>query len=65
MIGWGIHFYLEYKLRKEEKEKPRSSEKLKKARNDMSDWAKQMKNFKKPMYKRPDQEQQQDDNNKD
>ncbi len=61
-VAWGIYAVYEYRWRKYEKSQPKqSSERLQKTRSELSDWAKQMANFKKPVYKRPDEETPKDD----
>lgn len=55
-IGWAIYWWHEKKLDKEEAamtKEERSSDKLKQSRNEVSDWAAQMANFKKPERKPP------------
>ena len=50
-IGWLAYWLWQRKLDKEEAQTPKeekSSERLKQTRNEVSDWAKQMANFKKP-----------------
>ena len=56
-VGWTIYGIWDYKMRQEEKKRPKPrSERLKKTQSEVSDWAKQMAAFKKPTYKKPDQD---------
>ena len=50
IIGWVLYWLREKKLDAEEKLNPKKniSKTLKKSRNEVSDWAQQMANFKKP-----------------
>ena len=58
-IGWIVYLIYDYKLRQEEKNRPKpKSERLQKTQKEMSDWAKKMAAFKKPVHKRPDQDDQ-------
>lgn len=51
--GWIAYGIYEYKMRQEEKKQPkRPSARLQKSRGEVSDWAKQMAAFKKPVAKR-------------
>ena len=51
--GWIAYGIYEYKMRQEEKKQPKkSSARLQKSRGEVSDWAKQMASFKKPVAKR-------------
>ena len=53
-IAWIIYGIYDYKLRQEEKKQPRqSSERLKKTRSEVVDWAKKMAEFKPPVPKKP------------
>ena len=56
-VGWIIYGIWNYKMQQQEKSQPKpQSERLKKTQTEISDWAKQMAAFKKPTYKRPDQD---------
>jgi FtsZ-interacting cell division protein ZipA len=56
-IGWIAYGIWDYKMRQEEKKRPKPrSERLRKTQSEVSDWAKQMAAFKKPTYKKPDQD---------
>lgn len=51
--GWIAYAIWDYKLRQEEKKQPKKrSTRLKKTQGEISDWAKQMAEFKKPVAKR-------------
>jgi hypothetical protein len=51
--GWIAYGIYEYKMRQEEKKQPKQrSTRLKKSQGEVSDWAKQMAAFKKPVAKR-------------
>ena len=51
--GWIVYGIYEYKMRQEEKKKPKvRSERLVKTQSELSDWAKKMAEFKKPPAKR-------------
>ena len=53
--GWTVYFLWDYKQRKEEENQPKpQSEQVKKAKTELSDWAKKMAEFKGPP-KRPTQ----------
>ncbi|NQV33328.1 MAG: hypothetical protein HQ515_11600 [Phycisphaeraceae bacterium] len=55
-IGWVAYWWWERKLDKEEAAMPeedKSTDTLKQSRSDVSDWAEQMANFKKPERKPP------------
>jgi hypothetical protein len=55
-IGWAAYGIWEYRLRQEEKSRPREvSEKLKKSRQAFEEYLKKMESFKKPERK-PEQE---------
>jgi FtsZ-interacting cell division protein ZipA len=57
-VGWIIYGIWDYKMRQVEKSQPKPrSERLKKTQSEVSDWAKQMAAFKKPTYKKPDQDE--------
>lgn len=56
--GWTAYFIWDYKQRKEEEKQPKpQSAQLTKAKNEMSDWAKKMAEFKGPP-KRPAPDEQ-------
>ncbi len=55
-IGWAAYWWNERKLDKEEENmslEEKSTDTLKQSRSDVSDWAQQMANFKKPERKPP------------
>ena len=55
-IGWIAYAIWIRKVEAEEKKRPKQgSERLQKTKSEISDWAKQMAQFKKPTYKRPDE----------
>ena len=56
-IGWIAYAIWIRRVEAEEKKQPKpGSERLQKTKREMSDWAKQMAQFKKPTYKRPDED---------
>jgi hypothetical protein len=56
-LGWIAYGIYEYKMRQEEKKNPPvRSERFDKSKSEVSDWAKQMASFKKPVHKKPDQD---------
>jgi len=58
-IGWVVYAIWIRKVREEEKKQPKKeSQRLKKTKNEISDWAQQMAKFKKPTYKTSDQDKQ-------
>ena len=60
--GWIAYGIYEYKMRQEEKKQPRQrSARLRKSQGEVSDWAKQMAEFKKPVAKRQARGDQTDD----
>jgi hypothetical protein len=60
--GWIAYGIYEYKMRQEEKKQPRQrSARLRKSQGAVSDWAKQMAEFKKPVAKRQARGNQDDD----
>lgn len=60
--GWIAYGIYEYKMRQEEKKQPRQrSARLRKSQGEVSDWAKQMAEFKKPVAKRQARGNQDDD----
>ncbi len=57
-VGWTAYFIWDWKMRQIEKSQPKvRSERLQKTNSEVSDWAKKMAAFKKPTYKRPDEDQ--------
>ena len=55
-IGWIAYALWIRKIREEEKKRPRQvSERLQKSRSEVADWAKKLKDFKKPTGKPSDQ----------
>ncbi len=62
-IGWAIYGIYEHKMRQEEKKHPRQpSERLRKTRSEIADWAKKMAEFEPPKRKKTGQGNQQQDN---
>ena len=60
--GWIAYGIYEYKMRQEEKKQPRQrSARLRKSQGEVSDWAKQMAQFKKPVAKRQARGNENDD----
>lgn len=58
-IGWIVYAIWMKKVIEEEKKQPKpQSERLKKTKSEISDWAKQMAEFKKPVIKKPDEDDQ-------
>jgi len=58
-IAWAIYGIYDYKLRQEEKKQPKqSSERLKKTRSEVVDWAKKMAEFQPPKRKPPTHDNQ-------
>jgi hypothetical protein len=58
-IGWIVYAIWIRKVREEEKKMPKQeSERLKKTKSEISDWAQQMASFKKPTHKQPDSDSQ-------
>ncbi len=54
IIGWVAYWLWMRKIIEEEKKQPKKvSQRLSKTKNEISDWAQQMANFKKPEIKRP------------
>ena len=52
-IGWIAYGIYEHKLNQEEKKRPKvRSERLQKTQSEISDWAKKMAEFQKPVAKR-------------
>jgi phosphotransferase system glucose/maltose/N-acetylglucosamine-specific IIC component len=59
-IAWIIYAIYDYKLRQEEKKQPKqSSERLKKTRSEVADWAKKLVEFKPPTRKKPGEQDKQ------
>lgn len=53
VVAWLVYALWERKMRIEEKKQPKQvSERLQKTRSELSDWAQKMAQFKKPTYKR-------------
>jgi Zn-dependent protease with chaperone function len=61
IIGWLAYWLWMRKITEEEKKQPQKNEsqRLRKTKSEISDWAKQMANFKKPEIKRPPEENEQ------
>jgi hypothetical protein len=58
-IGWVAYAIWIRKVREEEKKMPKQeSERLQKTKSEISDWAQQMANFKKPTHNKPDSNNQ-------
>jgi uncharacterized protein involved in tolerance to divalent cations len=55
LIGWAAYWLWDRKMIEEEKKQPqkKESQRLTKTKSEISDWAKQMANYKKPEIKRP------------
>jgi hypothetical protein len=55
MIGWIAYWLWDKKMIEEEKKQPqkKESQRLTKTKGEISDWAQQMANFKKPEIKKP------------
>lgn len=54
IIGWVAYWLWMRKIIEEEKKQPKKvSQRLSKTKNEISNWAQQMANFKKPEIKRP------------
>lgn len=54
IIGWVAYWLWMRKIIEEEKKQPKKvSQRLTKTKSEISDWAQQMANFKKPEIKRP------------
>jgi len=60
VIAWIAYILWERKMRIEEKKRPKQvSERLKKTRSELTDWAKKMAQFKPPKHEKPpDQDNQ-------
>ena len=64
--GWIAYAIHEHKLNQEEKKRPKvRSERLQKTHSELSDWAKKMAEFKKPVAKRQAQGDADDQDNQD
>ena len=60
--GWIAYAIWDYRLRQEEKKQPKKrSARLRKTQSEVSDWAKQMAEFKKPRAERQARGDQKDD----
>ncbi len=58
-IGWIAYYLWERKMRAEEAKQPKQeSQRLKKTKSEVADYAQKLKNFKKPTHKQPDQDNQ-------
>ena len=58
-IGWIAYYLWERKMRAEEAKQPKQeSQRLKKTKSEVADYAQKLKNFKKPTRKQPDQDNQ-------
>ena len=56
-IGWIAYYLWERKMRAEEAKQPKQeSQRLKKTKSEVADYAQKLKNFKKPTRKQPDQD---------
>ncbi len=55
LIGWVVYWLWDRKMIEEEKKQPqkKESQRLTKTKTEISDWAQQMANFKKPEIKKP------------
>jgi uncharacterized membrane protein YciS (DUF1049 family) len=62
-MAWIIYAIYDYKLRQEEKKQPKqSSERLKKTRSEVADWAKKLAEYKPPVpKKRTEQDESEQD----
>jgi len=61
VIAWIAYILWERKMRIEEKKQPKQvSERLKKTRSELTDWAKKMAQFKPPKHKKPSDQNTQD-----
>ena len=59
-IGWIAYAIWIHKIREEEKKQPRQvSKRLQQTRSEVADWAKKLKDFKKPTRKPSDQDKPQ------
>jgi len=58
-IGWLAYWLWTRKIEEEEKKQPKQvSKRLQKTRDEVSDYAQKLKEFKKPTHKPPDQDSQ-------
>ncbi len=56
-IGWIAYYLWERKMRAEKVKQPKQeSQRLKKTKSEVADYAQKLKNFKKPTRKQPDQD---------
>lgn len=53
LIGWVAYWLWMRKITEEEKKRPKESQRLTKTKSEISEWAQQMANFKKPEIKKP------------
>ncbi len=59
IIGWIAYYLWERKMRAEEVKQPKQeSQRLKKTKSEVADYAQKLKDFKKPTLKQPDQDNQ-------
>ncbi len=57
IIGWISYYLWERKMRAEEVKQPKQeSQRLKKTKSEVADYAQKLKDFKKPTRKQPDQD---------
>ena len=57
-VGWTIYLLWDRRMKKIEESRPKQhSARLQKTSTEVSDWAKKMAAFKKPTYKKPDQDE--------
>ena len=57
-VGWTVYLLWDRRMKKIEASRPKQrSEKLQKTNAEVSDWAKKMAAFKKPTYKKSDQDE--------
>lgn len=60
-IAWLVYFLWERKMRAKEKKRPKQvSQRLQKTRSEISDWAQKMAKFQPPKYKKPSEQDTQD-----
>ncbi len=61
IIGWVAYWLWMRKITEEEKKKPKKeSQRLTKTKSEISEWAQQMANFKKPEIKKPPDQYEQE-----
>jgi len=59
IIGWVAYAYWMRKVREEEKKQPKQiSQRLQQTKSEVADYAQKLKDFKKPIRKQPDQDNQ-------